>query len=583
MLKKLYRDLKIRSKLSIIVIIEACLFSTVGLIALQYSFSIYDKQLYDNAEKVLNLYSVNIENILNGVNDLSYNILKDPLVQKNLATTKGEESSYEQFVLTNKMNELLQSWHVSASSSVLSLQIFDMNGREYRSTNYDFKLDSDRKSKIFEKALSLNGSSVWLAPSETDNAIVLIRSIRDITNLNLSNLGVLMIRVDPKALIGMYSQYLPKYDSNIYIISPDEVILGQKDDFDTNEIMKGVKGNNGYFISELNHKKFLVIYRKSTSSDWVFINTVPYEAIYENVIIIRAIVIFCYFILFVLLIFLGVKLSRSITHPIDQLIDKMKTIESGDFKNLTQMNLPESHREDEIGILQNDYNMMIKEIGNLIEENYIKQIMLKEFEYKALQAQINPHFLYNTLDSINWLAKINKQDKIAKMVKSLGDLLRSSISKKQNVVPLRDELKILNNYITIQKIRYPEGLEISVNIGEELYDHLITKLTLQPIVENSINYGLESTLGICRILIYARILTDKIEINVEDNGPGIPKEILEALNAGEIQSKGSGIGLKNINDRLKLIFGAQYGLVIDSVEEEGTTVHIYIPLENSKE
>ena len=584
MLKRIYLNLKIKEKMLIIQILETLLFIAIGLGALQVSFYIYDMQLDENAERALNLYSVNIESALNGVSNLSFNIFKDAGLQRDLEENLDHESSYQQYMLNNDINNILQTWYASAGNLVLSIQVFDMSGAEVGSRDPNFNLTENQKAQIISKARSANGNVVWIPPVNNDDAIILTRTIRKISKLNLTNLGVLVIRVNPKELIDMYSQYLPEYDSNIYILSPTEVILGKKDGLDLGSIMENAKKNSGYFTADLEHKKTLVIYRKSSGTDWIFANIVPYQSIYENVIWIRATLIVFYLLLFALLLFLSLKFSRTITNPIEQLIDKMKTIETGEFENLSEIQVgqPNIQRKDEVGTLQRDFNLMIKEIGYLINENYIKQLQVKEFEYKSLQAQINPHFLYNTLDSINWLAKMNHQQQISVMVKSLGDLMRYSISKKERIITLREELKILNDYITIQKIRYSERLEVSISIGEELYDCLITKLTLQPIVENSINYGLETSPGICRVAIYARILDDRIELNIEDNGPGIREEILEAIKTNSVQSKGSGIGLNNIDDRLKLTFGPQCGLSIDSAVGKGTTVHVYLPPNKSK-
>lgn len=578
-LKRFYLNLKIRWKIFLIIMFAAFIFSTLGIAAIRISFYIYDMQLYKNVEKVLNMYSVNIEKKLYEINNLSYNILKDKEIQRNLEVLKNDESIYAQFVAANNINNRLFAWHTSMNSPVLSIQIIGNNGIEFSSEVRPFKMDESRKSEIIKNAMEQKGKILWLGPSGQDKAIIQARVIRGISNLNLDTLGTLIIRVDPTELINLYRDFVPEYNSSFYIISPTDIILGEKDDIDLNNILHYIKKNEGYFITDFNKEEKLIIYRKSTDTDWIFINIIPYKSIYKQTIAVRTIVILSYIIVLGMLISISFRFSMSITKPIENLIKRMKIIENSDFENLSEIDPCDDFRKDEIGVLQKVFRLMIAKISSLIKENYVKQIQLKEFEYKALQAQINPHFLYNTLDSINWMAKLVGQQQIALMVKSLADLLRCSISKKEPVITMKEEIKILNDYITIQKIRYQERLDISVNIGEEFEDCLITKFTLQPIVENSINYGLEKKPGICRILIEARSLPDKIEITIRDNGPGIRKDTLEALRRGEIQPKGSGIGLKNINERLKLIFGLQYGLEIDSIEDKGTTVKVFIPLE----
>ena len=583
MLKKFFLNLKINRKLFLILILGAFVFSTLGMSALQLTFYIYNMELSSNVEKVLNMYSVNIENKLNEISNLSYTILKDKQMQQNLQVLKKKESSYKEFVASSNINSMLEAWYNSMNKLLLSIQIFDAHGTEYsRGVGLkEFVLEKDKLKEIIEKARLLSGGNVWVEPTGNDDSIILARTIRMIDNLDLGTLGTLIIRVDPKELIKMYSDFLPQYDSSIYIISSRKVILGEDKNFDFNRLLPFMDKNEGYFITDIHQKKDLVFYRKSVDTDWIFINIVPYESVYEKILAVRIIVILAYIGVLVVLIFLGFKFTRSITKPIEKLTEEMKIVESGNFEGTSLMESDSEGRKDEIGQLHHDFRIMLREINSLIRENYIKQIQVKEFEYKALQAQINPHFLYNTLDSVNWLAKVNDQQQIAVMVKSLGDLLRNSISKKDPVIPIREELKILDDYTTIQKIRYEERLDIEISIGEEILDCLISKLTLQPIVENSINYGLEKNPGLCRITIRARNLNDKIEISLTDNGPGINPEILESLRRGEIQSRGSGIGLKNISDRIKLLFGEAYGLEVDSVENEGTTVRVIIPARNA--
>lgn len=234
-------------------------------------------------------------------------------------------------------------------------------------------------------------------------------------------------------------------------------------------------------------------------------------------------------------------------------------------------------RNDEIGVLQRDFTIMIQKIDTLIKDDYTKQILIKDAQLKALQAQINPHFLYNTLDSINWMAKLNQQRDISVMVESLGNLLRSAISGKEPIITLKEEVQLLKDYLTIQKMRFGDRLQFQLEIDQQWLSLKIPKLILQPIVENSINYGLENTLGICRITVKAVPDSDCLNITVIDNGPGIPDELLKKLAQGEVKPKGSGIGLQNIDHRIKLIFGEEFGLSVTSELGVGTKVLIRIP------
>ncbi|UJF34995.1 sensor histidine kinase [Paenibacillus hexagrammi] len=216
-------------------------------------------------------------------------------------------------------------------------------------------------------------------------------------------------------------------------------------------------------------------------------------------------------------------------------------------------------------------------IQELIKENYTKQLVIRETEFRSLQAQINPHFLYNTLESINWISKMNGQKQVSQMVEALGHLLRSSISMKQDLITIGAELDLVQHYITIQKVRFEERLDFHMQVPGEFRSGLIPKLTLQPLLENAIKYALEEMLDPCLISIAAREDGSRLDIMVEDNGPGIDIEYLDQIMKGERQSKGTGVGLKNIDERIRIAFGDDCGVRIENKAEGGTRVTVRIP------
>ena len=232
---------------------------------------------------------------------------------------------------------------------------------------------------------------------------------------------------------------------------------------------------------------------------------------------------------------------------------------------------------DEMGLLHRTFRLMVERINTLITENYANQLLIKETEFKALQAQINPHFLYNTLESINWIAKVNKQTKISSMVESLAFLLRNSISMKEEILTLGEELEVVESYVTIQKYRFDDRLIFELDVPERLLGRRLPKLTLQPLLENAIHYALEPTIGKSRIVVHAELTDDELLVSVEDDGPGMPEDTLERLRSGELKARGKGIGLLNIDERIKLAFGERYGLRIESEPGRGARVIVALP------
>ena len=222
-----------------------------------------------------------------------------------------------------------------------------------------------------------------------------------------------------------------------------------------------------------------------------------------------------------------------------------------------------------------NFNLMTGEIGRLVEDNYLRTIKEKEYQIKVLQAQINPHFLYNTLDAINWLAMDSGRPEISSMVQSLATLFREATKQQQYLIPLREELTLLSCYVTIQKIRLEERLEVAFTIPEECMDMKIPKLSLQPILENSVKYAAEVTMKPCLIEIRARRKGNRLILCIWDNGPGIPEQILAQIRERRVPDN-TGIGLLNIEDRIQMLGGTGSGLKIYSKKGQGTWITLCI-------
>jgi two-component system sensor histidine kinase YesM len=252
----------------------------------------------------------------------------------------------------------------------------------------------------------------------------------------------------------------------------------------------------------------------------------------------------------------------------------MKIVEKGDF----DVKLKLTNR-NEIGELCKTFNKMTRKVNKLINEVFIEKIRQKDLELQMLQNQINPHFLYNTLESIHMIAETNRDEKISIMAQSLGRILRFSISMKQDRVTIQEELNHLIDYIALQKVRFNNLFDITVNIDESIYKNLIIKMILQPIVENSIYHGLENIVEGGRINISGYVENSFVIFEIIDNGTGMDKTQVTNLNdyINGYNNFYKSIGLKNVNKRIKLYYGAEYGIEIFSTMGEGTKVKVILP------
>jgi two-component system sensor histidine kinase YesM len=264
-------------------------------------------------------------------------------------------------------------------------------------------------------------------------------------------------------------------------------------------------------------------------------------------------------------------ISSKISEPIKKLEKSMKLVEQGKFDIFINVS-----GEAEVAQLSKAFNIMVSRIRNLMDQIVKEQEAKRISELNALQAQINPHFLYNTLDSIVWMAERGKSSEVITMVTALAKLFRISISRGRNVITVREELEHARNYLIIQSIRYRNKFSFEIEAQEETLKLQTIKLILQPIIENAIYHGIEYMVDQGIIQISVRREQDRLLFVVKDNGLGIKPEILKSILAQN--PKSSGVGVKNVHERIQLFYGSAYGLNIESRVEEGTTVTIVLPV-----
>lgn len=272
-------------------------------------------------------------------------------------------------------------------------------------------------------------------------------------------------------------------------------------------------------------------------------------------------------------ILLSVYLSQRVSRPIRQLQTYMKEVEKGNFD--IQVPVP---RTIEVGRLARAFNIMVGKIKELMTQTVRDQEQKRKSEMNALQAQINPHFLYNTLDSIIWMAESNKNKEVVLMTSALAKLFRSSISRGEELVPIHNEIEHITNYLMIQKMRYKNKLDYEIDIAESVRHYPTIKVILQPLVENAIYHGIKKKRGPGMIAISSEEKGGDILLTVRDNGIGMDEETVRKLLLPFPPGQGGrGVGVLNVHERLRLYFGPPYGLSFASVPGEGTTATIRIP------
>jgi len=331
--------------------------------------------------------------------------------------------------------------------------------------------------------------------------------------------------------------------------------------------------NNMVSIS-IDGETILASSMKSASNDWRIVSLIPRSELFSNISHMQkrhTIMLACIMALSILLIF---WVSRQIVTPIKRLCKIMKLAEAGDFNTHIQVT-----QSDEVGMLSISYNSLLEKINELIQEVYLQQIASNKLELQMLQSQINPHFLYNTLESISMMATINDDDTTSDMATNLGSILRYSISNINQLVTLGDEISQLRKYIALQECRFGSQYHITIDIEPNYYSIIMPKLILQPIVENAIYHGMSTIRSNGKIVITAeKPDANTLLLIVSDNGIGMTEQKLQDLN-DYIQEKNNlfkSIGMRNVNRRIQLFCGSEYGLKVESTLNTGTTVYVRI-------
>jgi len=290
-----------------------------------------------------------------------------------------------------------------------------------------------------------------------------------------------------------------------------------------------------------------------------------------------------FFLLLALLsITISILFSRSVTRPIQRLRSLMKRAELGDLKAYWSY-----HTTRDIDELGESYNQMLNRLEDLIKQVKIEESLKKEKEFEALQYQLNPHFLYNTLNTIKWVAKIHKTPQISEAVNALVRLMQASLGKKGDFLPLQEEVGLVRDYMAIQMFRYGDEIQLEAEIEPVAGLCLVPKMILQPLVENAIIHGLDQMTGKDKkISIKAWIDRDLLVCEVADNGKGIEPELLLSEQNGRrdgIKEKMSGIGIRHIREKIKLYYGPDYKMLIFSKPNQGTTIRMSLPIHRSEE
>lgn len=414
----------------------------------------------------------------------------------------------------------------------------------------------------------------------------LFSAVKIINNLNPDNIRfeqanvnegkpLLIINFKP-TLFNEVVENSNKYkNSKYYVFSKEGNVIYSTDMNDlanvkmTKWLQEITKNKSGKIITEVDGKKSILCFDTMESTGWISVSVVPVNSILDGLINIRYFIMCLGVGLIVISSICAHYISKSITKPIDKLLVAIKKMGQGNFHTKVEVK-----RNDEIGNLIKKFNEMDSKILNLIEENYLSRIREKEATIMALNIQLNPHFLYNTLNIINWIAIEKEEKEISKMIVNLSSMLQYTAHNNEEISDFIRDLDWLKKYIFIMQNRFEDKFEVHYEIDKEMDLYKVPKLFLQPFVENAIIHGFENieTGGILKIK--GKVIKSNACFIIEDNGKGMSQEKIE-----EIMGKSTKrIGISNVNSRIQLMYGEEYGVYIKSQVNMGTKIIIKLPL-----
>lgn len=595
MKKKQKSSLKNRalSQTAVLIIVTMCIMVTVFYMVF-HSRAFNERGKYEeenlvNMEAYLNSYLEEVDSIAKNVN---YNYY----LQDYLETVIKEEDDY----VDSGIGKNMRSYEMSSQAfsdtllsraDISSIMIFGKKKMLLNRSMYTYQKVALDYSKLdwYAKAVAKPQDAIITGPNrhsffDTDDEVIsLSREVQSYENGTFR--GVILINLNMNKITEICNSFQEKQENFICIINDKgELVYEQQngrerfafDEKENRQELNTALGKTKESCFRLNYRgeKYLVTRTDMKTTGWTLVSMVPYKSVMAETMAISGVMLLAVAITLIVTLLLLNRILTGVVKPLKKLEKYMVQVNPDNMDQRMEI-----LTDDEIGHLSMKFNQMMDRIRNLKEQVIEEQEDKRKYELQALQAQINPHFLYNTLDSIIWMAETNDSNIVA-MTEALAKMFRISLNKGNEEISLERELEHVKNYLIIQSMRYADKFtyEISAEPGVERCRTI--KLILQPIVENCIYHGIKKKRGTGKITIRAYRREQNLIIEVSDDGCGMPEEICRKILSDEIESEnisGSGIGVKNVNERIQLRFGKKYGLSYSSEEGVGTTVTYVLP------
>jgi two-component system sensor histidine kinase YesM len=587
-IRKRYMDLKISSKI-VVIYLMLMIFSVIvsGLIYKKIYDDITSKKVSELSVQTLYTIKSNINSMIQNISNNSRIIISNKDIQSILKNSNNRNGINAQIDMNTYLSSIIDSMN-----NVSAIYIYDNFGNKYhidKQSRKSFKLDRIEDADWYKTTIDKKGYYILrLNAGEkadsniNENYVSFIRVINDMESQKA--IGTLIININESYFVNCYKDIISKNGTNILLMDENnESIVNPKDVSDFNQISELVTkklvkspGEEEYnsIIEKVKGQDYIFSLLKIEDYNWTIVSKIPFKELSNesNTVYFMA---FVFTIINGILMFIGaVSISRLITNPIKKLLRSMKGIENGEFK---KVNIEVGN--DEIGKLRDGYNIMVFEIEKLINRIIDEQKVKRKAELSVLQAQVKPHFLYNTLDAMGYLALSGKCDEVYEALEALGGYYRTSLSKGREVITVGEEIEIVKNYFLLQKLRYGDIFTDTYEVDEKVLHLKILKLVLQPIAENALYHGIKPKGEKGTIKLTVALIGNLMKISIEDDGVGMIEEELDKVVSDKIDNNNLSFGLRGTIERLRIFYGISEVYEIESRKRYGTKVTITIPIE----
>lgn len=577
-LKKWYINLSIQRKILYCTLGVALVVLLAASVS-QYmsASSIVTEQTRKQSAGVVNELSVNLDHYFDMVRNSFEYIANNNTVQEELESDEPYKSDgtelYSYYSRSGQIRRLLLQGYTSIYMN--DIQLYGYNGANHLLAN-NHEINENTAQTSCELAEQAKGRCIYYNASE-EGLMYMAKQIKD--SLTMKPVGILRASIKLSYLKKMTITARDSLSAHIFLLDNDKNVLIESAENDSTisdrSWIEKISGNTGDFLFTADGQGYDCVYQRSSDTGLTVVGMIPMSFLQKTARGLQKTTIMLILASLMLCIFLANILAKGIAGPIKRTSKAMQQFAEGDFS----VRLPEGRR-DEIGAMNSVFNQTIEKIEQLIKQVVEMETVNKDIEFQALQAQINPHFLYNTMDMINWLAQQGRTDEVSRAVQSLSRFYKLTLSRKQSISTIYREAEHVSIYLQIQNMRYHDSITFVSDIPDELMEYQIPKLTLQPIIENSVLHGILETADKTGTIVLTGWMEDSdIVLLISDDGIGIAAEQLATILSGEgaSSSGGTNIAVYNTHRRLQILYGSDYGLSYTSNPGQGTEVEIRIP------